>query len=368
MNSLKKILWIKDFDDETRAIDYSIEEVVKKELIANDTYTPTKGDKLWFYPGCTIPRFKITQFCKKHNVAIVKTADKAVIKVISDGTIKELTRKVSMYSLPKSTFISCLDSVMCNAYIQLRNEALAFEEIHFSYHAASTFMDEETLGKSIVDKWEEFSYKDCIIPSSEKSSQQLIDILNSSNIYKEDALLSLLNSSIIMTESMYEETRKILESDDKENTKLAMEAMANCDFQKSAVYLLLLLREFGNKIHNSGASHHVNFKSLIKYFKITRLTNISLDDIINSLRSQKILNLANLNMLMPMAIEQIKEEGDMENIKVKDVELTPEMEASLEENILDQLPPVSEDTNTPETDDSHSALFAQTINAPLDSI
>lgn len=368
MNNLKKILWIQDFDEETRVIDYSIADVIKEDLIANDKYTPTKGDRLWFYPGCTIPRFKITQFCKKHNVAIVKTADKATVKVIGDATVKELTYKLHLYSVSKTHFINWLDSVMCNAYIQLRNDALAFEEVHLSQHAANVFKDEESLGKALINEWKELSSDSYVIASSEKSSQQLVDILNSTNIYKQDALLSLLNTSIIMDEKMYEDTRRILQSEDRENTKVAMEAMANCDFQKSAVYLLLLLREFGSKIYSSNATHHVNFKSLLKYFKVGNITNISLDDIINSLRSQKILNLANLNMLMPMAMKQIKEKGDMHNIKVKDVELTPDMEISLAENILDQLPPVSEDTNQSETDDSHSALFAQTNNVTLDSI
>ena len=75
-------------------------------------------------------------------------------------------------------------------------------------------------------------------------------------------------------------------------------------------------------------------------------------------------------MLMPMAMKQIKEEGEMENIKVKDLELTPEVEAAIAENILDQQlsPAVPDQTGNPPEEDSHASLFMQVKEPTLDSI
>lgn len=372
MNQLPKILWIYDFDTENRTITFDESDVFNSSITLNSKYEPKKGDRIWFYPGCTIPRFKITQFCKKHDVAVVKNADKASVKFLEEQTITELTKSLHLYKYSKAEFITWLDSVMCNAYIELRNTILKYEDVYIDYGTMQELCSEDNFGAKVFQEdWYGRKNESVKLSKDGNSSAQLLNILNDGNTYYQDAMLELLNSSLVMDEKMYLETRKILESTDKENTKLAMEAMANCDFQRSAVYLLLLLREFGSKIYDSGARHHVNFKSLIKYFKITNISNISLDDIINSLRSHKILNLANLNMLMPMAMQQIKEEGEMENIKVKDLELTPEVEAAIAENILDQQTPpvqdVPEDRKPPE-EDSHASLFMQVTEPNLDSI
>ncbi|MBK7819406.1 MAG: hypothetical protein IPJ60_19095 [Sphingobacteriaceae bacterium] len=182
-------------------------------------------------------------------------------------------------------------------------------------------------------------------------------------MYHQDGMLSLLNTGTIMNEDMYRETAKLFESSDNTNTVLAMEAMANCDFQKSAVYLLLLIRENSTKIYNSSNRNHVNFKSLLRYFNITAytLTRLSVDDLLNSLRAQKLLSLTNLNMLMPLIMETVKEKGDMQHIKVKDVELSNEALTSIAENILEPL-----EIPTPEpTQDLQPDL--STIPATLDT-
>jgi hypothetical protein len=173
-------------------------------------------------------------------------------------------------------------------------------------------------------------------------------MMNDPLLKHQDEMLKQLNTGSVLDEEMYTQIHRLFESSDKENTKLAMEAMANCDFQKSAVYLLLLVKKYGEKIYNSGNRHHVNFKSLLKYFQLTNITNISVDEMIDSLRHQKLLSIDNLNRLMPLAMEVIRESGDMDNIKVKDVELSLEAEQAIAENILDKDPttqPTAEPVN-----------------------
>jgi hypothetical protein len=154
-------------------------------------------------------------------------------------------------------------------------------------------------------------------------------------VYNQNEILRRLNSGAVMDEKQYEGARQLLNSKDMENTKLAIEIMANCDFEKSSVYLLLLIRDFGHKIFNCPNRTHVNFKSLLKFFNITNLRGVHLDDIMSTLIDLKLLNQANLNRLEPELIEDMKSYVSDYLIPEK-IAYSEKVIKALEENILDK--------------------------------
>jgi len=363
MKDFTHSLVLTKMDHKTRIIEYEHIWVVpcsvqnlSNSVIKGDAYTPTKGDRIWFYPGCDVPRFKVKQFCVKNDIAVVKYAEKANVKFIGPETIKELVKIQYTHSIPKVDFLKWFDTIMCNAYIEIRELIVKSpnDVIYLEYDARNAFTGKDCFGKNTLD--DDLTDHNNILYCTEENHEKLLVLQQDPLIRSQDTILSLLNTGIILDEQMYNDIHRLFESSDKENTKLAMEAMANCDFQKSAVYLLLLMKEYGQKISDSGNRHHVNFKSLIKYFQVTNLENMTVDNMINSLRGQKLLSVDNLNRLMPLAMERIRQKGDMHNIKIKDVELSEEAELSVAENILDQQIPTPS-VPVPETPE-HNTLFA----------
>lgn len=327
--------------EDNRKINYSVENIMTEGNPFSDkpSYTPTAGDKIWFYPGCDIPRFKVKQFCMNNNVSIVKTKDRSTVRFMGQETVNQTRFHDDLYYMGKDAFLTWLDSVMCNAYMQMRDDIAKCPSdiVYIDHSAYRDFCDEELFAEKIMLP------EGIDLPSTEvyrfatpESYQQLVDMISDPGLYYQDDMLSLLNTGIVIDEDMYKRMHELFKSSDADNTRLAMEAMANCDFQKSAVYLLLLMQKYGTKIYNSGTKHHVNFKSLIKYFQIKNINSISVDDMIDSLRHQKLLSLSNLNYLMPMALNRLRENGEMKNIKIKDLELSSEAEKAVAENILDK--------------------------------
>jgi hypothetical protein len=376
---MKTAIMIHNMDENTRLINFTQKYLFEgdgKTLLsfsASPRYTPTKGDRLWFYPGCDIPRFKVKQFCIKNDVAVVKYKEKSSVRFMGPDTIKDMILAFNGRIVPKDHFLNWLDGILCNAYMELK-DSVAKSQADFVYvygGAMGSFCKKDLFGTKVLyprTDTAQYGYERYVEP---ESFQQLSEMINDTGLKSQDDMLSLLNTGVEMDLEMYTEIHRLFESTDKENTKLAMEALANCDFQKSAVYLLLLLKEYGSKISDSGNKHHVNFKSLIKYFQITNLENISVDDMINALRYQKLLSVDNLNRLMPLAMDKIRESGDMENIKIKDVELSPEAELSVSESILPSIaPPIplvtdaptsnQEPDQKPSQEPDHSSLFAPT--------
>lgn len=322
---------------------------IKKEF--KKEYIPVKGDKLWFYPGCKIPRFKVKQFCQKYGVSVVKDKTKATIKVVGNGTYDMLLEKrwnetcvkESFAALEKIAEISTTAKFLF-AEITADPESYVIFPRYLLYRLSDT-KPYSDLKKTLTEN----SLTDYLYIASDKTLDSLVLLLNDSTAYHEDSITVHLNTGTVMTKDMYENARKMLESHDPGNRAIALEAMANCDFQQSAVYLLWLLSDFRKEIWNCSVRTHVNFKSLLNFFDIkSKWDTFCTDNIIEKLGRQKLLSTANVNLILSRAMEEIRESGELIHIKIKEIEFTPDFEKMILENILDktnaeELQPTSEE-------------------------
>lgn len=328
-------------------------------VVGGRKYHPTAGDKIYLTPGCNVPRFKVKQFCQNNNVALVKYKERANAIFIGPDSIQDkiVTTDYGTYPVPKDHFLKFLDKVVESTdprYLPLIESIQKSENdiVYVITGVYNTLQNKTHFGIKLyknnpLDK-DESTYH--YLPSHIASFEDLKELEAYSNdprYYNQDDMLKLLNTGGTMTEEMYHSIKRLFESTDVQNTKLAMEAMANCDFEKSSVPLLLLVKEFSSKIQNSGNIHHVNFKSLLKFFNITDVQNITLDTIINSLKAKKLLSPSNLHILMPLAMEQMKKDSHLKHFSVVEVDVTDEVKEALKENIL-QDPTVEVVLNEPE--------------------
>ena len=97
-------------------------------------------------------------------------------------------------------------------------------------------------------------------------------------MYLESELLKYINEdSIVIKWDRYEELKMLGSSEDPDNHRMLMQLMANCNYEKSTAYLLMLLKEFGKKITQHKFVDSVNFKSLLNYFKLNKKSLPGLD-------------------------------------------------------------------------------------------
>jgi len=149
------------------------------------------------------------------------------------------------------------------------------------------------------------------------------DLFTGNITYIQDDILKILNQDVVIDKEMYKQIDAMLESGDNSNIKIAMEIMANSNYEHSAPYLLLLFKNYGYRIWDSGFRNHVNFKSLVEFFDLNGrrgYTNIDLDEIINILKTKKFLTKETINIFMPLAYDEIKENCSLEHFKVSKIE------------------------------------------------
>jgi hypothetical protein len=148
------------------------------------------------------------------------------------------------------------------------------EYISFSYGYKDKF-------DSVADA---LGYTDAKINSNiHVVDQAVVDNLRNysdKSIITDSALQSLLGSSDMEHEN-YVFIDQLLSSSDPGNIELGLTLMANCNFEGSQHYLLILLGDHFNNHRYNKYCHSVAFKSLLDFMNFNKYTNVNLDNILD---------------------------------------------------------------------------------------
>lgn len=294
-------------------------------------YIPVKGDKIYFEPGCVVPRFKVKELCKKYGVRLVKAYTPGCIQFTSTKSFSDLFRGATGYAFDKQQVLDTLKKYFSNHEDLIK--AIHDSELNYvflNYSARNTIENH-----SNVDFDWDFDACPNLIFKDDISYAKYMSIINNNNCYDESAIQSLINNGTVMNEEEYDSVCKMLESTSLDDHKMALEIMANCDYEQSCVYLLRLFMNYGSVIYNAPNRKHVNFKALLTFFNISRIDKVDLDDVFDSLLKRKLLNKANLDKLMPLVIQEMKEQSRLNHFSIKEVQYDDDVAKGLEENILD---------------------------------
>lgn len=302
-------------------------------LLVDKKYTPAKGDKIYFEPGCTVPRFKVKQMCQKYGVAVVKAPGPNSIRILSPDTINKLITGIYGECYDKDVILPVLRRANRKIYeplIKAVHEAPC--QYMFINYKVSRYLDNH-----ITEEYEsvDYSLKPDYMFVNMDAYNLYIQLINNPNVYSQNEILSKLNDGAVMDDEKYQSIKRLFESTSQDDHKVALEIMANCDYEKSCVYLLLLFKNYGNVIDDCPNKRHVNFKSLVRFFEINRIDRVNLNDIIDSLIARKLLNKSNLDKLMPQIMEEMKDSSPVERFNIKEIEYDDDITKALEENILD---------------------------------
>jgi hypothetical protein len=292
MNNLKSVLllYMKD-TPKGQILEVKVEKLLLEEnyydfFNVKDTWIPQVKESVYFLPGCTVPRFKARN---KFKVTIKPEYSTSVFIPKLFSNYLKAHRKNTNYEDYKSIPTSFLKIILEEFYgydhyktIKIKSLMLNFDTILMTVHDCNALWHNPLTDAvhnrypSIDDYYSSTVDLDDYVSSllgnrdiiSAIQNHSLINI-NHSNIFCEDLILNIINEqNVTIDEKKYFELKMMLNSDDAESHKLAMELMANSNYNKSFIYLCMLLKEFTGKISNSKQSDHVNFKALLQYLDL----------------------------------------------------------------------------------------------------
>jgi len=356
--------------------------------IVKNEYIPMKGDKLYFLPGVNIPRIKLKDLATKFGIRTVRDINEATIIFGSSKTKDKMTGSSWKYKIPTTLvqlFFETYKNDMDDYQFSKIDNALEFyteEYILTDWSTARNFTDTD------CPQFNSYSLQPAYIDyvNNKKSSSEYVydittDYLNlfksiqGKEIIDESCLLDQLNGddAIIIDADMFTQLSTMFNSSDDDNHILAMEILANSKYKESLLYIEMLFKDYSYKIGNCHTKNHVNFKSLLSYLgKANRYIDTSLDNIMESLISKKVLTKDKVDILLYNYGDEIKNRGDSNYFKVQTITVNEDTLSLLNENynykvIKDYEPLIVENLEEEELDEViEDELITEIVNEPIE--
>jgi hypothetical protein len=267
-----------------------------KEIVTNkinnavEEFSLDEKDKLYFAKGVTVPRIKLKDLFAEKKIKSIRDFNEADKVIISKRTASKLF-KDSWSRVYKTKFIlkliellKTLDYSFDEYDLNKFTDSLEFYENDYVECNYLNNLYISALKFDIINKFNEKVYDDMLSHNSDswKYLYTLVDnddinfynfLIDQPVLYNEKGLLKLINGeeAAVIDEEMFESISDMFESSDSDNATLAIEILANSNYDKSIAYILLALEKYGSIISNSPSKNYVNFKSLMTYLDINRL-------------------------------------------------------------------------------------------------
>ena len=223
------------------SIESKIGSFESKDILTLNTgeYIPQKGDKIYFLPGVNIPRVKLKNVALEYGIKSVRSPFDADVFFGNKSTVDKITNSNWHYKIDTKYLTDALDNEALNLdsfYIDKLKTAL-------EYYTNEFITVDHPLKLALLPEGVDADQSKTYFISDDFTD--LGKALIGKTIYEETTMVDKLNGkdASVIDEEMYEQLTTMFDSSDNDNHVLAMEIMANCKYNASLVYLLLLFKK-----------------------------------------------------------------------------------------------------------------------------
>ena len=310
-----------------------------KQTVEGKKLDLTNVKTIYFAPKCSIPRDKAKPFLEEKKIKTVRDRATADVVIASIESVESGIRKDHMYYVDTSDMIPFINGFLRGADKQRLTDIInnftgnkviidkaSVEPFYINNHSNPA----KTNAYNNRSHLSGMSFYNGSLQSSWVSSvtdDYFLDPKNFSNVYSQEEFNNLIGDTVIDRDA-FESLQTMLKSMDKDNHLVAMTIMAGCNYEKSFVYLALLLEQFGgNTIYNQKYRTSVGFKSLLNWIGYSKyrwdkdaILDVSID---KGLLTQELLDTIKASILD-------ESRTFSSNFEVVDVRLTAEVKAKVD--------------------------------------
>jgi hypothetical protein len=310
-----------------------------KQSVEGKKLDLTNVKTIYFAPKCSIPRDKAKPFLEEKKIKTVRDKATADVIIACTDSVESSIRKDHMYYVATSDMIPFINGFLRGADKQrlidiinnytgnnvIINKALV-EPFYINNHNNPA----KTSGYNNRSHLSGMSFYSGNMSGSWVSTvtdDYFLDAKNFSNVYSQEEFNNLIGDTVIDRDA-FESIRTMLKSMDKDNHLVAMTIMAGCNYEKSFVYLALLLEEFGsNTIYNQKYRTSVAFKSLLNWLGYSKY-RWDKDAILDVSIEKGLLTQELLDTVKASILEESRTFSN--NYEVVDIRLTAEMQVKVD--------------------------------------
>ena len=359
-NKLIKTVLLSDLEVGSReqivGIDIEIVGLLEGSLkkYASTDFSIIPYQKYFLLPGTSVPRVKLQNLSVDSAIKTVRDVNSADVCFYSNSTLDKLSHTEYNYAIPKAQLELVVEQAKYNEtddYI-LNRLAMALNIIDAEIVACdwatknflaqgspelkALYSNSNVSTSYIRDRYRMIESENCDLVEN---------ILSGSvKLVHEKELLANLNGddALVITNVEYDQITSMFKSSDQDNHVLAMEIMANCNYQESMYYLLRAFKDFHQQMANQRTKNHVNFKSLVSFLSIGSATyNWSLGamQIVNLLKDKSLLTIDLVEKVIKDYSQEIKNYSaiDHQPIVIKSFTLSSELLAYFNTNYINTI-------------------------------
>ena len=309
---------------------------VFKQSTADKKLDLTNVKTIYFAPKCSIPRDKAKPFLEEKKIKTVRDRDTADVIIACVDSVEAGLDTKHLYHVKTSDIIPFVRGFRTGANIDKLIVQLStytgknviinrsvLEPFYTSNHINPT---KNSYGNNLNGKsFQSGDYYGEYITTV--TDDFLLFGANLSNVYSQEVFNNLIGDTVI-DRGAFESLRTMLNSMDKDNHLVAMTIMAGCNYEKSFVYLALLLEEFGRgPIYNHKYRNTVGFKSLTNWIGYNKY-NWNKDAILNVSIEKELLTQELLNTIKASVLDAATTYSS--NFEVVDVRLIAEVQVNVD--------------------------------------
>lgn len=293
--------------------------------ISKDKYIPTEGDKIYFMPEVNIPRVKFKNVALEKKIKSVRDVENANIIFANQATLYRITTTKSNHVVSTERFKELLNESWFTEKLDSKYKNALTTALEFYTHE-KIFVDRTLANACTIKKdfSESMDYDTMLIVHSDYTDavEQCKDKL----IFDEGGVVDLLNgeAASVIDADMFKQLSTMFDSSDTDNHILAMEIMANCKYNASLAYMLLLFKDYSYKMMNCHTRNHVNFKSLTGWIGKDILNRNDLDVLCKILEEKGQFTPDKLDILLNHSHQDILHRGESKYFTIKVITLNPE--------------------------------------------
>ena len=310
-----------------------------KQTVESKKLDLTNVKTIYFAPKCSIPRDKAKPFLEEKKIKTVRDRATADVVIASIESVESGIRKDHMY------YVETIDMIpFINGFLRGADKQRLTDIIN-NFTGNKVIIDKASVEPFYINNHNNpaktnaynnrshlsgMSFHNGSLQSSWISTvtdDYFLDPKNFTNVYSQEEFNNLIGDTVIDRDA-FESLQTMLKSMDKDNHLVAMTIMAGCNYEKSFVYLALLLEQFGgNTIYNQKYRTSVGFKSLLNWIGYSKyrwdkdaILDVSID---KGLLTQELLDTIKASIL-----DEARTFSS--NYEVVDIRLTAEMQVKVD--------------------------------------
>lgn len=321
-------LFVDDKEDAEWRMWWNVHDKITK-VYKNEFYNKEldlkPGSTIYFDKGCKVSREKLKSLLEKTKCRVIRDHSKADIIITCldsfDGSFAE--SKSYMYNVHSPRSIPFNHDPRFKGFSTTPDVLIRLDNlIGTRYNNLIIKKNSYSSGS-----WYDSSATRNVLKSDIMSSMVMMYHESKGNVYDESSILKLMGETVI-DKSGYEGLCSMMESNDRSNHNVVMTILANCNYERSAVYIMMLLFKYGGKMWDNPIRSSVAFKGLISYIgKQGHKLRYSYADVITVCSNKGIHTQDMIDVLYTQGLEEINYDDDV--LTIVSYDFNPEVKTKL---------------------------------------